>query len=90
MNPTYTEFRFPQIKAHPWSKARPSRGAMLLPTPCVTFLFSPRLGTLLSCPPLLSASAPAAAHAAAPAGADAASARLPRGRCFTSTCHRTL
>lgn len=22
MNPTYTEFRFPQIKAHPWSKAR--------------------------------------------------------------------
>eukprot|EP00959_Pyramimonas_sp_CCMP1952_P469376 9494832-Pyramimonas_sp.AAC.2 len=22
MNPNYTEFKFPQIKAHPWSKVR--------------------------------------------------------------------
>ena len=23
MNPNYTEFKFPQIKAHPWPKVRP-------------------------------------------------------------------
>uniref|UniRef100_A0A3Q1I6V4 Glycogen synthase kinase-3 beta n=1 Tax=Anabas testudineus TaxID=64144 RepID=A0A3Q1I6V4_ANATE len=26
MNPNYTEFKFPQIKAHPWTKVRPSVG----------------------------------------------------------------
>lgn len=31
MNPTYTEFRFPQIKAHPWSKARHTPNLPSLP-----------------------------------------------------------
>ena len=26
MNPNYTEFKFPQIKAHPWSKVNPFPG----------------------------------------------------------------
>ena len=25
MNPNYTEFKFPQIRAHPWQKVSPSR-----------------------------------------------------------------
>lgn len=25
MNPNYTDFQFPQIKAHPWTKVFPSR-----------------------------------------------------------------
>ncbi len=25
MNPSYTEFKFPQIKSHPWQKVRTSR-----------------------------------------------------------------
>jgi hypothetical protein len=31
MNPNYQEFKFPQIKAHPWSKVRVA-GCMLMIT----------------------------------------------------------
>ena len=34
MNPTYTEFRFPQIKAHPWSKVPPATSFARRPRAC--------------------------------------------------------
>lgn len=34
MNPNYTEFKFPQIKSHPWQKV--SCSALLPPIPCTT------------------------------------------------------
>ena len=30
MNPNYTEFKFPQIKAHPWSKVKCSLDCLIL------------------------------------------------------------
>ena len=32
MNPNYTEFKFPQIKAHPWNKVRAHLGSSVLQT----------------------------------------------------------
>lgn len=37
MNPNYTEFKFPQIKAHPWSKVFSKR----LPTDAVDLVTLP-------------------------------------------------
>ena len=34
MNPNYTEFKFPQIKAHPWSKVCTCIGGILNFSPC--------------------------------------------------------
>lgn len=34
MNSNYTEFKFPQIKAHPWSKVRVIPGMLCLSTSC--------------------------------------------------------
>lgn len=30
MNPNYTEFKFPQIKSHPWQKVRENRAEIFL------------------------------------------------------------
>ncbi|XP_073511971.1 glycogen synthase kinase-3 alpha isoform X3 [Phyllobates terribilis] len=45
MNPNYTEFKFPQIKAHPWTKVRSEEPpAMVMAVTALPSLFSSPLG----------------------------------------------
>lgn len=53
MNPNYTEFKFPQIKAHPWTKVRAAHHLLLIHILCARNIY-PRMyrgrgppGTLL-------------------------------------------